>query len=161
MSQIEEVTPPKPKGRKRWKVLYFLLAFLSLLTVAALLFPEINDGRSVANEASAASTIRYIAQLQREYSSAHPKIGFTCELALLQPAGKTQDASLANGTRAGYKFELVNCDAKGIVRHYQVVATPLAPGVTGVRAFCGDETGEIWYDPEGSATKCLASRQEL
>jgi hypothetical protein len=157
---LDEVTP-KLTARKRSKILYFLMGFLGLLVVAALLLLTITRPRSEPNEPAAAAPIRYIGQLQREYSSAHPKIGFACELALLQPPGETRDASLVNGVRTGYKFALVDCDAKRIVRHYQVVATPLAPGVTEVRAFCGDETGEIWYDAGGSGTKCLASRQEL
>jgi hypothetical protein len=93
--------------------------------------------------------------------------GFTCELALLKPAGAPEDPTnnrfdfLMTGTRAGYKFALTDCNAKGFVGHYQATAVPSEPRVTGVHAFRADEFGVIWYDQEGSATKCLASRRLL
>ena len=163
MNQIQDLTPTSTKARKHRKSLYFFIAFLGLLILAALFLPMVSivDRRSVANESSAAARIRFIQQLQGEYSSAHPKRGFACELALLQPAGITGDDTFSKGMRAGYKFEIVDCEANGAVRHYHAVAAPLEPGVSGVRAFCGDESGEIWYDADGSGTKCLASRRRI
>jgi hypothetical protein len=87
---------------------------------------------------------------KKQYAFAHPGKGFACELPLLRPTEPTHDAynptaALISGEWGGFKFAVVGCpaDTRGIVSHYQVIAVPSAPGTTGIRAFCTDETGEI------------------
>jgi hypothetical protein len=38
-----------------------------------------------------------------------------------------------------------------VVNRYEVTAVPLRPQKTGIRAFCTDQSGEIFYELTGSA----------
>jgi hypothetical protein len=123
--------------------------------------------RLSANEVSAVGKLRTIITLQDEYA-AHAYTGFACELPLLKPLGQQNfpDYSmdfLTTGTQSGYRFFLVGCgsDTNRARVHYQLTAVPVEEGITGIRAFCADESGVIWYDKAGSAANCLASRLPL
>ena len=142
-----------------------LAAGLLLLVVANLDGPH---SRLFANESSAVSKLRITLTLQDQYMAAHAGNEFACELPLLKPVGRQSfpDYSLeflTAGFQSGYKFSLLSCrsDANRARVHYQVTAVPVEPGTSGVRAFCADEGGVIWYDAEGSPTNCLASRHPL
>jgi hypothetical protein len=50
---------------------------------------------------------------------------------------------------------------KVLVMRYRAIAVPLEPGKSGVRAFCTDQTGALWYDPSGSPENCLATRRTI
>jgi hypothetical protein len=50
-----------------------------------------------------------------------------------------------------------NESALGSLRKIQ----PIARGLTGVRAFCTDESGTLFYEENGSATACLSARLPL
>jgi hypothetical protein len=39
--------------------------------------------------------------------------------------------------------------------HYRIAEVSVTPGKSGVRAFCMDETGSLWFDRDGSADKGL------
>ena len=153
------------------RVLLWVTGTLILLAVLLLaLVPTLDGPRSrlFANEASAAMTVRTIITLQDEYLAAHAYMGFACELPLLEPIGqqKFPDRSLEflkAGVQSGYKFSQLSCgsDANRARVRYQITAVPVERGKTGVRAFCADETGVIWYDLDGSETNCLASRHPL
>jgi type IV pilus assembly protein PilA len=136
-----------------------------------MVFVPVLDGpnsRRYKNESSAAMNLSAVIALQRKYAVAHPEKGFACELPLLkssehQESGDYEPLLLVTGAQAGYKFSLGGCyaDAKGTVVHYQVTAVPIELGKTGLAAFCGDDSGLLWYDREGSATNCLTSRRAL
>lgn len=89
-----------------------------------------------------------------DYLTSHPDKGFACELLLLVPQERVENDGynplrfLSAGTMSGYRFEIGDCstDAKGLTAHYQVSAVPAERGVSGLRAFCTDESGLIWYD---------------
>ena len=161
-------------GRRIPRIPRALLWVIGGLTVAAgllLLVVPTLDGphsRLLANEASAVGKLRTIITLQDRYSAAHAYSGFACDLPLLKPLGEQMfpDKSfefLITGVRSGYKFSMVSCgpDAKGARIHYQVTAVPVEKGTTGVRTFCADESGVIWYDSEEFGTRCLTSRNPL
>jgi hypothetical protein len=102
------------------------------------------------------------------YAAAHPDLGYACQLKQLQPTENTPpEVSYATpinfqvGESAGYKFEIVGCapDKDGVLTHYQVTAVPLKPGLSGVQAFCTDESGSVFYDLNGSASECLAAKR--
>jgi hypothetical protein len=139
---------------------------LLLLVVPTLDGPH---SRRLANEASAVSKLHTIVTLQDQYMAAHAGNGFACELPQLKTTEQRKEAEydplsfLITGTQSGYKFSLVNCgsDANRARVHYQLTAVPVEHGTTGLRAFCADESGLIWYDKAGSATNCLASRLPL
>ena len=162
-------------ARSHWMRFRISYGFLSLcgLLLLALMFIPVMDGhhkRQFANESSAVATLRKVIALETQYAAAHPEKGYACDLSLLRPTGQQQGADyddpfafLVTATRSGYKFALGNCfpDATGVVTHYQAAVVPVEHGVTGFRAFCADDSGVIWYDAEGSSTKCLASRRSL
>jgi len=139
----------------------------------ALLCIPVLDGphsRQYANEASAVSKLRAITMLEKKFAAAHPEKGFACELDLLKPAQNEQNPVdydpmrfLTIGSSAGYKFVLGNCrtNANEVVVHYEATALPIERGRTGFHAFCTDDSASLWYDAEGSVTKCLASRRVL
>lgn len=161
-------------GRGIPRILRALLWVMGGLTVAAgllLLTVPTLDGphsRLLANEASAVSKLRTIITLQNQYSVGHAGTGFACDLPSLKPIGEQAfpDQSLEfliTGVRSGYKFSMVSCgpDANRARVHYQVTAVSVEKGTTGVRTFCADESGVIWYDSEEFGTRCLISRHPL
>ena len=151
---------------KRKAILGLAAGFLlSLLLIIA--FSPLHDsqGGLRQNESAAVGSLRKIHDLQSKYAAAHPKEGFTCQLQRLRPAETTATAydpatTLFAGEWSGYKFVLAGCTPteKGIVVRYQITAVPVARGLTGVRAFCADESGTLFYEENGSATECLSSR---
>lgn len=61
-------------------------------------------------------------------------------------------------TQSGYNFAIMSCrvDAKGTVIHYEATVVPVKQGTTGFRAFCTDDSGELWYDGGKAGSKCLS-----
>jgi hypothetical protein len=156
------------KGWKFWTKLFVALIFL----FAVLLFfsPSFHDTYfGVAkNESAAVGSLRKITTLETQYAAEHSNKGFACELPLLRPIEKLTDAydpiaALLSGEWSGYKFAVVDCSAEsnGIVTHYGVTAVPTNPGRSGIRAFCTDQSGQLYYSNEASASKCVATRQAL
>jgi hypothetical protein len=141
----------------------------ALLLVAAAVFMPVFDGpgsRQRAKESAAVGNLHQVTTLQTQYAAAHAA-GFACRLPELKSPSlpnnnDSVDEFLVADSYAGYKFTLSECaaDPDGPVRRYRVTAVPLAirPDKSGGRAFCTDQSGQIWYDPNGSAENCLASR---
>lgn len=153
-----------------WRVPVQLgVAIAVVLITAWFLSPTLDiKGRQAANEAAAVRTLSRINQLERKYAASHSSQGFACQLSLLKlpliaGGGGDRDDFLLTGTVSGYKLSIVGCLAGGggVVTGYQITAVPWAEGSTGVRAFCTDESGALWYDRRGSAEKCLAERESL
>ncbi len=146
----------KTVRRRLWRILYLFLTLCGALLVAAMLIPTLGGphSRQVANEAATVSKLRAFSALQTNYLTSHPDKGFACELLLLVPQERVENDGynplrfLSAGTMSGYRFEIGDCstDAKGLTAHYQVSAVPAERGVSGLRAFCTDESGLIWYD---------------
>jgi hypothetical protein len=159
------------RSAKRWKFWAKLsIALTSLFAVLLVLSPSFHDSYfGVAKyESAAVGSLQKINKLQTEYAATHANKGFACELPLLRPSEKRDDtydpiAALLGGEWSGYKFAVVGCvaDADGIVTRYGVTAVPTSPGRTGIRAFCTDQSGQLFYDNEASASQCVATRQEL
>jgi len=130
-----------------------------ILIVAAIAIPNLLRARIAANETSAVSAMKVLNTAEISYAAAHPNDGFTCSLSTLADAGLLS-GTLAKGQQYGYAFELNGCtpeDGEVANRHYQVVAYPLRPNQTGIRAFCSNESMILKVDPEGSTQKCLKS----
>ena len=144
----------------------FLLSFLLVLAFS----PHFHDSHAGVrqNESAAVGSLRSIHDLQSKYAAAHPKEGFACELQQLRPAEDATTAydptkALLAGEWSGYKFVVAGCTrtVMGIVIRYQLTAVPVVRGSTGVRAFCTDESGTLFYEERGSAVECLSSRRPL
>ena len=144
----------------------FLLSFLLVFAFS----PHFHDSHAGVrqNESAAVGSLRKIHDLESKYAAAHPNEGFACQLQRLRPVEDvTTDydptKSLLSGEWSGYKFVLAGCTPteKGIVIRFQITAVPIARGLTGVRAFCTDESGTLFYADNGSATECLSARLRL
>ena len=152
-------------GRKFWIPTCCLALLFALFVV---LTPSFHDTGIAKNEATAVGGLRKIYELENTFATAHPDNGFACQLKQLRPTENMPDVygnpmKLLTGEWTGYKFEIVGCtqEKKGVVAHYQVTAVPLRPWSSGVRAFCTDQSGDIFYDHTGSAAECLAARHLL
>jgi hypothetical protein len=159
-------------GRQR-KLRWILVPLIVLGVIFFVsMFVPVLDGpnaRQHANEAVSATTLLSIVKLQSSYAAAHPMIGFACELPRLKSQEPVkngylnEDKFLMTGERAGYRFAIAGCraDVNGVVTHYQLTAVPREPGKSGIRAFCTDESAQLWYDSAGSSVNCLTSRHQL
>ena len=157
--------------RNFWRILLISAAvvicvlFLAALSIWTLGGP---NRRRRANEAVAVGSLRRLTALQYEYAASHSTKGFACQLPLLKSGARynedyDSDALLLTGEYVGYRIAFVACEPEpnGVVTRYRIAAVPLKPGKSGVRAFCIDETGSLWYDASGSAENCLASRRTI
>jgi hypothetical protein len=163
---------PQPSRVRLWRRqdLWPIVVFAVVLISVFLSIPILDgpNSRRAANEAVTVGALRTLNKFQNEYASKSAERGFACHLLQFKTLASLKDLYaadefLTSGTRSGYRFELTNCqpDACGVAKHYQITAVPLEPGRSGVRAFCSDESGALWYDPKGSASDCLASRRLL
>lgn len=137
---------------------YAGIAFIPVvLIIAAIAIPNLLRARMAANESSAVASVRTLTAAEITYASSHRDAGFTCSLSDL--AGEQLiSGELASGKKSGYVFELAACSSEaagGANVKFQVVAYPLTPNQTGVRAFCSDESAVVKVDSGGSAQGCL------
>ncbi|MDP9266934.1 MAG: pili assembly chaperone [Acidobacteriota bacterium] len=122
-----------------------LIVVAILLIIAAIAIPSLLTSRRSANESSAVGSARSINTAQVSYSYGHPKVGFSCDLTTLGAAGLV-DKALAEGKKGGYVFAVVDCPKrKGVVVGYTWVASPVDPGQTGSKFYCGDQTGVVRF----------------
>jgi hypothetical protein len=163
-AQDQESTPK----RRLQKLFAPVLVVVAILCVAAYFIPVLdgpNSGRA-AREATAVGNIRKLTDLQNRFSAAHPEKGFTCQLSLLKSTALSTgeydpERFLLLDRLAGYRIKLDGCEPnhQGLVTHYWATAVPVEPGKSGVRAFCTDQSGALWYDNGGSGKKCLSARR--
>jgi hypothetical protein len=151
------------------KIVAFVVGGAVVLAAGVVLvLPYSLNRKWVTYEAGAAGALRDLNRLEKAYSESRSDKSYVCDLSRLPyastPVSPYADlVSRQGGAYGGYRFAFGRCeaDADGIVRHYQLVAWPREQSVTGLHAFCTDETGEIFSDPDGSTTKCLAARRRL
>jgi hypothetical protein len=167
--ECQAVRLDRARQRLWLRPLYMLCAVLAVLFVASLFVPVFDvHKRQHANEAASVARLRRVNELQNTYVTSNPSRGFACQLPLLKPAIPVSDSYdpdefLLTGTHSGYKFAVTVCraDPNGVITQYGVSAVPLEPGKSGFRAFCTNQTGMMWYDSDGSAEHCIASRRTL
>ena len=124
--------------------------------------------KKTGDERAALVSMRIIQQAELIYESTYPANGFACTLAALggdpragapsPAAAQLIQADLASGLTSGYFFSASCADKvtkNGVYRYdkFAVLAVPVVPGKTGNRGFCGDQFGNIQYDPAGG-TNC-------
>jgi hypothetical protein len=160
---------PMHKGRWR-RLLIPALAVVFILCVLASFIPVLDGPNSsrAAREATAVGDLRRLAGYQDRFSATHPGTGFTCQLPLLKsttPSTGDYDPErfLLLDTHSGYRIEVGGCEPnqQGLVTRYWATAVPVEPGKSGVRAYCTDQSGALWYDDDGSAENCIAKRSSL
>jgi hypothetical protein len=161
----------KSTTKRRWQRDFFAaLAVIAVLCVAAFFIPVLDgpNSRRTAREAIAVGKLRRLADLQNRFAAAHPEKGFTCQLPLLKstapfPSDYDSDRFLLLDIHLGYRIKIDGCEPnqQGLITRYWATAVPVEPGKSGVRAFCTDESGALWYDNGGSADNCLARRRPI
>jgi type IV pilus assembly protein PilA len=148
----------RARNRQRGFTLIELLIVVTIiLIIAAFTIPKITKAKIPANETSAVASIRAINEAEMIYSSSHPDVGFTPDLAMLggtaQSGGEqTIDNNLASGRKTGYTFTYTPGEkVNNAIRSYTVTAVPDQVGTTGERRFFSDESGEVHYNAAGPA----------
>lgn len=143
---------------------YFSVAFIPfILIIAAIAIPNLLRARMVANEASAAGTLRAYDIAIESYAARCQNVGFPASLRDLGPgSGDCQGgANLLNSTlaqegaiRNGYLFSYSarTWDASGRAVSYGLTADPVTENTTGSRHFFIDERGRIRCATGGPAT---------
>jgi type IV pilus assembly protein PilA len=157
-----------------FSLIELLIVVAIIIVIITFALPKLTQPTIQANEASAINSIATIQKAQVMYASRYPMQGFTCTLSSLGPPPQGQSAStgaadmidgrLAAGAKDGYTFSISGCTTAGrsnTAVTYQVTATPIAPGQTGIRAFCSDQSGNKKYDPSGNAQACLSENNLL
>ena len=146
------------RNRDRGFTLIELLIVVTIiLIIAAFTIPKITKAQIPANESSAIKSIQAIHEGEMMYSSSHPDLGFTADLAMLGGNAQTGgeqiiDSNLAGGRKSGYSFTYTPGEkVNGAIRSYIITAAPDRVGGTGQRRFWSDESGEIHYNAAGPA----------
>jgi prepilin-type N-terminal cleavage/methylation domain-containing protein len=153
----EEVAMRRRNRQRGFTLIELLIVVTIILIIAAFTIPKITKAKIPADETSAVASIRAINEAEMIYSSSHPDVGFTPDLAMLggtaQGGGEqTIDNNLASGKKTGYTFTYTAGEkVNGAIRSYTITAVPDQVGTTGTRRFFSDESGEIHYNAAGPA----------
>lgn len=149
-----------------FSLIELLIVVAIILVIAAIAIPNLMRAKIAANEASALAGVRTITTGETAYAQTYPLVGYTCTLSELgpppsgQPMSQTAagiiDSVLASGMKAGYSFSIASCTGSP-ASMYHTSAVPLTVGGTGVRSFCSDASGILWYGHDGTATTCQNS----
>jgi prepilin-type N-terminal cleavage/methylation domain-containing protein len=153
-----------------FSLIELLIVVAIILTIAAIAIPSFLRARIVANESAAVASIRTLATAETAYAQAYPAIGYTCVIGELGPppvgtpasstASDLVDPNLASGQKLGYQLSLASC-GNPVRSAYLSAAVPLSPGISGVRSFCSDASGAIWYASDGTEATCRAAGKVL
>jgi len=141
------------RDQKKKLLIVLLVLVSSVLLVAGLIF--LNRAKRLAYVDAAIGSLRVLVNSEAKFATTHPDIGYACSLSAL-PSDDLAAAVVKNGRRNEYAFE-ISCPAEDVKRpntKYQLTARPL---LTGMFAFCSDQTGVVKYDESGSIEKCLES----
>ena len=153
------------RQERGFSLIELLIVIAIILALAAMAIPNLIRSKMSANEASAISSLRIIANAQTTYAVAYPWLGYANQLAKLSypPEGQQADSIHAGiidqvlgcasqpCTKAGYQFSITSTTGTPISA-YTAVATPVIRGESGRRGFCSDQVARISVDPNGGAS---------
>jgi len=141
-----------------FSLIELLIVVAIILIMTAIAVPNYLRSRLVANESSAAQSLRTINTAAVTYSSTYPTAGYPPSLPALggvapctaAPANACLlDSVLSAGTKAGYTFAYAG-DGNTPSVGYTATATPISLGISGQRMFCSDATSVVRFEPSGA-----------
>jgi hypothetical protein len=157
-----EVTADGPELRVRLSPPRGATLPASLAFFVAVAAPALARGEAAASETRAIGEIRTMISAQASFSAESG--GFYGELTCLSeprsclPDSQAQPflwlATTYVGESSGYRRSFFPGPAgprPSLLHSFAYVATPVVPGSTGRRSFCGDSSGIVCADPEGRA----------
>lgn len=149
-----------------FSLIELLVVVAIILVIAAIAIPNLMRSRMLANESSAAASLRAINTAQGSYIITYAGQGYADVLAKLGPPGgggppTSAAADLLDSTlgcaaqpcqKSGYKFAIVNTIGTPPTS-YELTGVPITLHSSGDRGFCSKELNLILVDMAGG-TNC-------
>lgn len=149
-------------GQQGFSLIELLIVVAIILVIASIAIPSLLRSRIAANEAAAVYAVRSITTAQMTYKITYPEVGYASSIGVMGPTNTpssslagllSSDIALAPNQKNGYTYS-----STGTMQTFSVGATPVNPGTSGVRSFCTDTPGVIFFSLPGEACDPASSK---